>query len=73
MNVLVLQVQNLQAALAEQEQQNAQRLIDLTTRHRTETEMETERLRTAQLQAERTLDSRERAHRMKIKALEEQV
>ncbi|XP_014668845.1 PREDICTED: rootletin-like [Priapulus caudatus] len=67
------QVQNLQAALAEQEQQHAQKMIDLTTRHRTETEMETERLRTAQQQAERTLDSRERSHRMRIKSLEEQV
>ena len=49
------------------------RLIDLTTRHRQETEMETERLRTAQIQAERTLESRERAHRQRVKGLEEQV
>ena len=49
------------------------RLIDLTTRHRQETEMETERLRTAQLQAERTLEARERAHRQRVKGLEEQV
>ena len=49
------------------------RLIDVTTRHRSETEMETERLRTAQLQAERTLESREKAHRQRIKGLEEQV
>ncbi len=49
------------------------RLIELTTRHRQETEMETERLRTAQLQAERTLEARERAHRQRVKGLEEQV
>lgn len=49
------------------------RLIDLTTRHRQETEMETERLRTAQYQAERTLEARERAHRQRVKGLEEQV
>ena len=49
------------------------RLIDLTTRHRDETEMETERLRTSQMQAERTLESRERAHRQRVKGLEEQV
>ncbi len=49
------------------------RLIDLTTRHRQETEMETERLRSAQFQAERTLEARERAHRQRVKGLEEQV
>lgn len=45
----------------------------MTTRHRAETEMETERLRTANLQAERTLEARERTHRQRIKGLEEQV
>ena len=35
--------------------------------------METERLRTSQLQAERTLEARERAHRQRVKGLEEQV
>lgn len=35
--------------------------------------METERLRTAQIQAERTLEARERANRQKVKGLEEQV
>ena len=49
------------------------RLIDLTTRHRAETEMETERLRANQNQAERTLESRERTHRQRVKGLEEQV
>lgn len=49
------------------------RLIDLTTRYRQETELETERLRSAQLQAERLLESRERAHRHRVKGLEEQV
>ena len=49
------------------------RLIDVTTRHRAETEMETERLRTAQIQAERMLETRERANRTKIKGLEETV
>ncbi|KAL5014044.1 hypothetical protein ScPMuIL_008314 [Solemya velum] len=55
---LAKHIQELQSQLAEAEQQHAQRLIDLTTRHRAETEMETERLRTAQLQAERLLDTR---------------
>ena len=49
------------------------RLVDVNTRHRAETEMETERLRSAQIQAEKLLEARERAHRQKIKGLEEQV
>ena len=49
------------------------RLIDLTTRHRAETEMETDRLRQAQMQAERLLESRERANRQKQKGMEETV
>jgi len=49
------------------------RLIDLTTRHRAETEMETERLRSAQDQAERTLDARERQNRQRVKGLEETI
>lgn len=35
--------------------------------------METERLQTAQIQAERMLETRERANRTKIKGLEETV
>ena len=49
------------------------RLVDVNTRHRAETEMETERLRSAQIQAEKLLEARERAHRQKVKGLEEQV
>lgn len=67
------QLQALQVQLAETEQQHAQRLIELTSRHRSETEMETERLRTAQMQAERTLEARERSHRQRVRGLEEQV
>lgn len=52
---------------------DTRRLIDLTTRHRAETEMETERLRSAQIQAERTLEAREKSHRQRVKGLEEQV
>lgn len=49
------------------------RLVDLTTRNRRELELETERIRTSQLQAEKQLESREKAHRLRIKGLEEQV
>jgi rootletin len=67
------QIQQLQQQLAGAEQEHSQRLIDLTTRHRQETEMETERLRSAQLQAEKMLEARERAHRQRVKGLEETV
>lgn len=66
-------VQEIQAQLAQAEQDHSARLIDLTSRHRQETELETERLRSAQLQAERMLEARERAHRQRVKGLEEQV
>ena len=49
------------------------RMIELTARHRQESELETERLCSAQQQAERLLDTRERSHRQQVKELEEQV
>ncbi len=48
-------------------------LIDFTTRNRRETEAETERIRTSQTAAERALEAREKAHRARVKGLEEQV
>ena len=48
-------------------------LIDLTTRNRRETDAETERIRTSQTAAERALEAREKAHRARVKGLEEQV
>jgi rootletin len=49
------------------------RLIDLTTRNRKEIELETDRIRTSQVQTEKTLEVREKVHRQRIKSLEEQV
>lgn len=66
-------VQNLQAQLAEAEQAHASRLIEITSRHRAETEMEVDHLRASKMQAERTLEARERSHRQRVKGLEEQV
>ena len=63
----------MQQQLSDTEQANAKRLIEITTRHRQESELEIERLRTAQIQSERTLEARERAHRQRVKGLEEQV
>jgi rootletin len=48
-------------------------LIDFTTRNRRETEVETERIRSSQTAAERALEAREKAHRARVKGLEEQV
>jgi len=48
-------------------------MIELAARHRQESELETERLNSAQHQAERLLEARERTHRQQVKALEEQV
>lgn len=55
------------------EQTHSQALMETAARHRQELQMEIERLRNAQIQAERTLDARERAHRQRVKGLEEQV
>ena len=52
---------------------NLSSLIDFTTRNRRETEAETERIRTSQTAAERALEAREKAHRARVKGLEEQV
>lgn len=38
-----------------------------------ELQQEVERLRSAQVQTERTLEARERAHRQRVRGLEEQV
>ncbi|KAF5401238.1 Rootletin [Paragonimus heterotremus] len=67
------QVQYLQARLGEIEQMHAQRLIEASKQNRAETELEMERLRNCQIQAERALEARERAHRQRVRALEEQV
>ncbi len=71
--MLQRQVADLQTQLGELEQQHAQRLIDLTTRNRKESEMEVERLRASQLQTEKQLESREKSHRQRVKGLEEQI
>lgn len=59
--------------MAELERAHSQRLMELSMRHRQELDTESERLRITQQQAETTLESRERAHRQRVKGLEEQV
>jgi len=67
------QVQELQKMLADTENQHAQRLMELSSRNRKESDLETERIRTSHLQTEKTLQVRERNHRTQIKGLEEQI
>nr|XP_046197724.1 ciliary rootlet coiled-coil protein 2-like [Oncorhynchus gorbuscha] len=55
------------------ERSHAQHLLEVTSHHRREMDSETERLRATQLQAERALETRERAHRQRVTVLEEQV
>ena len=71
--VMTLFLQSLQEQLLTSEQTHAQRLTEVSNRHRQESEVELDRLRTSQLQAERTLEVRERAHKQRVKGLEEQV
>jgi len=49
------------------------RMMELAARHEQESELETERLHSAEQQAERLLEIRERAHRQRVSALEHQV
>ncbi|KAJ3599859.1 hypothetical protein NHX12_033813, partial [Muraenolepis orangiensis] len=66
-------LQSLQARSSELELSHSQRLLEASARHSQEMDVETGRLRAAQLQAERGLESRERAHRQRVKGLEGQV
>lgn len=49
------------------------RLVELTSRHRQEVELESERAKQSQGQLEKTQIARERAHKQRVKGLEEQV
>ena len=51
----------------------SQRLLEEKVRHNQEMEAETGRLRATGLQAERALESREKAHHQRVKELEGQV
>uniref|UniRef100_A0A8C7KRB4 Rootletin-like n=1 Tax=Oncorhynchus kisutch TaxID=8019 RepID=A0A8C7KRB4_ONCKI len=65
------QIALLQAQLAEMEQSH--NVSESSVRQRDEVMREAERLRVTQREAERTLAARERAHRHRVKGLEEQV
>ncbi|XP_077390200.1 uncharacterized protein sned1 isoform X5 [Festucalex cinctus] len=63
------QVAVLQARVGQLEQAQAQRLLEVTARHHREMEAATERTRDAQ----QALEIREKAHRQRVKCLEDQV
>lgn len=67
------QLHSMNQQLAESEQGHARKLVDITSRHRQEMEMESERSRMSQTQIEKTQVAREKAHKQRIKGLEEQV
>ncbi|KAK0137901.1 Zinc finger BED domain-containing protein 1 [Merluccius polli] len=67
------ELQSLQARHSELGHNHTQRLLEASARHTQEMEVETGRLRAAQHQAELALESRERAHRQRVKGLEGQV
>ncbi|XP_061744407.1 rootletin [Nerophis ophidion] len=67
------QVTALQARISQLEHTHTQRLLEVTVRHHQELDAETACLRGAQLQAEQALQSRERAHRQRVRCLEDQV
>lgn len=60
-----------QTQLAEMEQSNS--LCESLVRQRDEAQREAERLKSSFRDVERTLGTRERAHRHRVKGLEEQV
>ena len=49
------------------------RLIELTSKHRVDQDRELDRLKNAQRSAEKTLETREKAHRDRVRTLESQV
>lgn len=63
----------IKAQIFQLEHSHAQRLLEVTARYRQEMDMETDRLRGAQFQAEQALETREKAHCQRVKCLEEQV
>lgn len=69
----IIYVNCFQAQLTQQEHAHTQRLLEVTARHHQELDMETDRLRDSQLQAEQALERREKAHRQRVRCLEEQV
>ncbi|XP_068447240.1 rootletin isoform X3 [Clinocottus analis] len=67
------ELQAVQARASQLEHAHTQRLLEVTARHHQELDLETDRLRDSQFQAEQALETREKAHRHRVKCLEEQV
>ncbi|KAL7060172.1 hypothetical protein AAHC03_09594 [Spirometra sp. Aus1] len=67
------QLQCAQAKLSELEKTYTQRMNQLTMQQRTDSGNEVDRLRQSLKQAERALEARERAHRQRVRGLEDQL
>lgn len=63
----------LQAQVVVLEQDHSPARLEAEEQQQLELQQEVERLRSAQVQTERTLEARERAHRQRVRGLEEQV
>lgn len=64
---------SIQAQISHLEQGHAQRLLDVAARHHQEMDLQTQRLRESQQQSQSILESREKAHRQRVRGLEGQV
>lgn len=64
---------SIQAQISQLEHLHTQRLLEAAARHHQELDLETQRLRESQLQAQSVLESREKAHRQRVRGLEGQV
>lgn len=63
----------LQSHAQQLEQNHAQRLLEVTSQHKSELDMQGQRLREAQTQSDKAIAARERIHRQRIAGLEEQI
>lgn len=64
---------SFQVHISQLEQGHAQRLLEVAARHHQELDLQTQRLRESQLQSQSILESREKAHRQRVRGLERQV
>lgn len=64
---------SIQVQISQLEHGHAQRLLEAAAHHHQELDLETQRLRESQLQAQTVLESREKAHQQRVRGLEGQV
>ncbi|XP_047137825.1 rootletin [Hydra vulgaris] len=72
-NSLRIQLSQLQETLEEKELQHNKKLASMSARHRDDLMKEIERMKSSQQSLDRTYDARERAHKQRIRGLEDQI